>query len=66
MLADVKPAWCSQNRDAARPFGATWCLDTDLEVIAQESKETQSKLSPQTLAYVMYTPAHRETEGSND
>jgi amino acid adenylation domain-containing protein len=58
MLGDVKPRIVLTEQKMQRGlFGAdTILLDTDWNVIAQESKENpEQKLSPQTLAYVMYT-----------
>jgi amino acid adenylation domain-containing protein len=58
MLADVKPRMVLTEQKMQRGlFGAdTVVLDTDWNLIAQESKENPNqKLSPQTLAYVMYT-----------
>jgi amino acid adenylation domain-containing protein len=58
MLADVKPRMVLTEQKMQRGlFGAdTVLLDTDWNVIAQESKQNpDQRLSPQTLAYVMYT-----------
>jgi amino acid adenylation domain-containing protein len=58
MLADVKPRMVLTEEKMQRGlFGAdTVLLDTDWNVIAQESNQNpDQRLSPQTLAYVMYT-----------
>jgi len=65
MLADVNPRWAHRTEDAARPFWADMVvLDTDWNVIAQESKENPIKSSVRRLwPIVMYTSAQPETEG---
>ncbi len=58
MLSDVKPRVVLTEEKLQRDvFPAdVVLLDSDWEVIAQESKENPNrKFSPQTLAYVMYT-----------
>jgi amino acid adenylation domain-containing protein len=58
MLSDAEPRFVLTEQKLERGvFGAgPILLDSDGEVIAQESKENpDKKLSPQTLAYVMYT-----------
>ena len=70
MLSDAEPRFVLTEQKLERGvFGAgPILLDSDWEVIAQESKENpDKKLSPQTLAYVMYTSGSTgKTEGSAD